>query len=96
MSSTGATRSQTGLGNLVAIGIVLTAAIFVVLALRAAAAAHAEFERQRANVIMSESRALCEKWGLPAGTPRFTECLADVQAVRDHQVERIREDDQPL
>ena len=46
--------------------------------------------------MMSESRALCEKWGLAAGTPRFSECLADIQTVRDRQVERIREDDEPL
>ena len=40
--------------------------------------------------MLSESRALCEKWGLAAGTLRFNECLADIQAVRDRQVERIR------
>jgi len=97
MSSIGETRAQTVLWKLGTIGIVvLAAAIFMVLAWRAAAEARVEFERQRANVIMSESRALCEKWGLAAGTPRFTECLADIQAVRDHEVERIREDDEPL
>jgi hypothetical protein len=46
--------------------------------------------------MLSESRTLCEKWGLAAGTPRFIECLADIQTVRDRQVERIREDDEPL
>jgi hypothetical protein len=33
---------------------------------------------------------------LAAGTLRFDECLADIQIVRDRQVERIREDDEPL
>jgi hypothetical protein len=75
---------------------VLTAAIFMVLAWRAAASARVVFEQQRASEMLSESRALCEKWGLAAGAPRFTECLADIQTVRDRQVERIREDDEPL
>ena len=97
MSGTSETHAQTVVWNLGTISVVvLAAAIFMVLAWRAAAGAGAEFERQRANVMMSESRALCEKWGLAAGTPRFTECLADIQSVRDHQVERIREDDEPL
>jgi hypothetical protein len=97
MSSTRETRAQTVVWNLGTISIVvLAAALFLVLAWRAAAEARVEFERQRANTMMSESRALCEKWGLATGTPRFTECLADIQTVRDHQVERIREDDEPL
>ena len=97
MSSTSETRGQLALWHLATIGIiVLTAAIFMVLAWRAAASARVVFEQQRASEMLSESRALCEKWGLAAGTPRFTECLADIQTVRDRQVERIREDDEPL
>ena len=97
MSSASETRAQIVLWKLATITIVvLTAAIFMLLAWRAAASARVEFERQRAIVMVSESRTLCEKWGLAAGTSRFTECLADIQAVRDHQVERIREDDEPL
>ena len=97
MSSTSETRGQLALWHLATIGIiVLTAAIFMILAWRAAASARVVFEQQRASEMMSESRALCEKWGLAAGTPRFTECLADIQTVRDRQVERIREDDEPL
>ena len=97
MSSTSETRGQVALWHLATIGIiVLTAAIFMVLAWRAAASARMVFEQQRASEMLSESRALCEKWGLAAGSPRFTECLADIQTVRDRQVERIREDDEPL
>jgi hypothetical protein len=66
------------------------------LAWRAAASARAIFEQQRASEMLSESRALREKWGLAAGTLRFNACLADIQTVRDRQVERIREDDEPL
>jgi uncharacterized membrane protein len=97
MSSTSETRGQAALWHLATIGIiVLVGAIFLVLAWRAAAAARVAFEQQRAGEMMFESRALCEKWGLAAGTPRFSECLADIQTVRDRQVERIREDDEPL
>ncbi len=97
MSSTGETRGQVALWHLATIGIiVLVAAIFLVLAWRAAASARVIFEQQRAGEMLSESRALCEKWGLAAGTLRFNECLADIQTVRDRQVERIREDDEPL
>jgi len=97
MSSTSETRAQTVLWHLATISIILmVGAIFLVLAWRAAASAHVAFEQQRASEMMSESRALCEKWGLAAGTPRFIECLADIQTVRDRQVERIREDDEPL
>ena len=97
MSITSETRAQVALWHLATIGIiVLTGAIFMVLAWRAAASARVIFEQQRASEMMAESRTLCEKWGLAAGTPRFTECLADVQTVRDRQVERIREDDEPL
>jgi hypothetical protein len=97
MSITGETRAQVALWQLATIGIiVLAGAIFMVLAWRAAAAARVVFEQQRASEMMSESRALCEKWGVATGTPRFSECLADIQTVRDRQVERIREDDEPL
>lgn len=97
MSSTSETRAQSVLWNLGTIAIVvLLAAIFMVFAWRAAATARADFERHRASEMLAESRTLCEKWGLDAGTPRFIECLADIQAVRDRQVERIREDDEPL
>jgi hypothetical protein len=96
-SSSSETRGQLVLGQLATITIVvLVAAIFMVLAWRAAATAGVEFERQRASIKLSESRALCEKWGLGAGTPRFAECLADIQMVRDHEVERIRQDDEPF
>ncbi|HEX3161798.1 MAG TPA: hypothetical protein VHQ92_04400 [Pseudolabrys sp.] len=97
MSSTSETRGQAALWHLATIGIILlVGAIFLVLAWRAAASARVAFEQQRASEMMSESRALCEKWGLAAGTARFSECLADIQTVRDRQVERIREDDEPL
>ena len=96
MSGASETRTQTILWNLGSItAVILGAAVFMMLAWRAAAASRPDAERHAAEML-SESRALCEKWGLAAGTPPFIECLGDIQAVRDHQVERIRENDQPL
>ncbi len=97
MSSRTETSALAALWNAITFGaIIVLGAMVVLLAWRSAAAMHANFEQQRANEMLSESRALCEKWGLAAGSLRFNECLADIQAVRDHQVERIRQDDEPL
>jgi len=76
--------------------IVLLGLIFMSWAWRTAAAARAEFEQQRDAEMASESRALCEKWGMAAGTPRFTECLADIQTVRDRHAARIANEEEPF
>ncbi len=97
MSSSSETRGQVVMWNLATIIIIaLVGAIFMLLTWRAAAEARADVERQHASEKLSESRALCEKWGLAAGTPRFIECLVDIQTVRDRQAERIRENDAPM
>ena len=94
MSSTTQANSHTGLRNAVKIGtIVLLGAVFMLWAWCSAAAARAELDQQRANEMVSESRALCEKWGVAAGTPTFIECIADIQTVRDRHVQRLIEDD---
>lgn len=95
MSGKTETSGFAALWNAITIGaIIVLGALVVLLAWRSAAAMHARLEQQRASEMLSESRALCEKWGLAAGTLRFTECLADIQTVRDRQVERIRQDDE--
>jgi hypothetical protein len=96
MSSTMQARhSHAGLRKAATIGaIVLLGVVFMLWAWRTAAAARAELDQQRANEMVSESRALCEKWGMAAGTPRFIECLADIQTVRDRHVQRLIEDDE--
>jgi hypothetical protein len=97
MSSRTETSALAALWNVITFGaIIVLGAMVVLLAWRSAAAMHAGIEQQRVNEMLSESRALCEKWGLAAGTLRFSECLADIQTVRDRQVERIRQDDEPL
>ncbi len=102
MSSTDDARHGTiGIRGAASIGIAaLLAVIFlswpVSWAWHTAAAARAELLAQRANDMTSESRALCEKWGMAAGTPAFIRCLADIQTVRDRQEQRIREDEEPF
>jgi len=97
MSNTTETSGHAALWNAIAIGVaIVLGAMVLLLAWRSAAAMRADLEQARASEMLSESRALCEKWGLAAGTLRFTECIADIQTVRDRQVERIREDDEQL
>ncbi len=54
--------------------------------------AHANVDMQRYAEMAAESHALCEKWGVPASSPRYADCLADIQDVRVHQSERIMQD----
>ena len=97
MSDTSETRRGiSGTKVLTIAAIVLLGLIFISWAWRTAAAARADFEQQRNAEMASESRALCEKWGIAAGTPRFEECLADIQTVRDRQAERIANDEEPF
>ena len=97
MSGNSETSSLGALFHAITVGIIVVlGALVVLMAWRSAAATQAYMQEKRASELLSESRALCEKWGLAAGTLRFNECLADIQTVRDRQVERIREDDEPL
>lgn len=92
-TTTEARRGNAGLWKLAYLAIVLLlGAAFLLWAWRAAAGAHAALELQRAGEMTSESRALCEKWGVAAGTPAFAECLADIQTVRDRHKQRLIED----
>ena len=97
MSSNSQTSGLAALFHAITVGIIVVlGALVVLMAWRSAAAMQAGLEQQRAAEMLSESRAICEKWGLGAGTLRFNECLADIQAVRDHEVERIRQNDEPI
>jgi hypothetical protein len=44
--------------------------------------------------LAAEGKAFCEKYGMRAGTQAHTTCVADVQAIRDSQAERINCDHQ--
>ena len=100
-SRTDSRRGAIGIREVISIGAATLLAViclswFLLWAWHAVAAARADMLQQRANKMVSESRALCEKWGMAAGTPTFTQCLADIQTVRDRHEERIREDEEPL
>jgi cell division protein FtsN len=78
-------------------GLVLCAVVLTVvgIALRLAhngAAARALVEQQRSNEIAAESRAVCEKWGMPVGTPAHVQCVDDLHGVRERQTRRIADD----
>ena len=57
-----------------------------------AAGARVALEQQRNIEMASESRTLCEKWGMPAGTKRHEACVGDIEMVRDHHEKRVMED----
>jgi hypothetical protein len=44
--------------------------------------------------LAAENKAFCEKYGMRAGTQAHTSCVADLQAIRDSQAERINRDHQ--
>lgn len=75
---------------------IVLAAVFILWLARTAAGERALLEQQRLNEMAAESRALCEKWGMPAGSPKFAACAADIQAVRDSQLKRMTEDSEPF
>jgi hypothetical protein len=56
------------------------------------AAARAAFEQQRNDEIAIESRAACEKWGIPAGAQKHTDCIADLKVIRERHEKRISDD----
>lgn len=54
--------------------------------------ARAAFEQQRRNEIAEENRAVCERWGQPAGTQTHRACIADLQHIREQHEKRIMAD----
>jgi hypothetical protein len=55
-------------------------------------AARALFEYHRLQDISAESHSYCEKWGMPAGTPRHETCVHDLHAIRANVEKRIADD----
>lgn len=75
---------------------IVLAALFIFWLVRTATGERTLLEQQRLDEMAAESRALCEKWGMPAGSPKFAACAADIQAVRDSQLKRMTEDSEPF
>jgi hypothetical protein len=56
------------------------------------AAVQAALQQARRAEVADESRAICERWGMPAGSPKYAECLADLNSVRQRAEERLTQD----
>jgi hypothetical protein len=50
-------------------------------------------EHARAVEIANESRAFCEKWGMPAGTDQHASCVRDLHEIRAREDRRVGEAD---
>ena len=87
---------RTGFWLIAGPAAVLVFVLFVASAVHTAAARRTGLEQARASEMAAESRALCEKWGIAASTPKHAECLIDIQSVRDRQAQRIAEDIEPM
>ena len=84
-------RADASLWKMLAVGILALLA-FIWWDTYSAAGARAALEHQRNVEMALESRAVCEKWGMPAGTKKYDACVADIDAVRGHHEKRIMED----
>jgi hypothetical protein len=84
-------RADASLWKMLAIGILALLA-FIWWDTYTAAGARAALEHQRNIEMALERRALCVKWGMPAGTKKHDACVADVDAVREHHEKRVMED----
>ena len=63
-------RADAGLWKMLAVGILALLA-FIWWDTYSAAGARAALEHQRNVEMVLESRAVCEKWGIPAGTKKI-------------------------
>lgn len=77
---------------LVAGAIAIPVALFVAWTVHTAAAYRAVIEQDRANEMAAESRALCAKWGVPESSAKYSDCVADIQTIRDRHEHRLTED----
>jgi hypothetical protein len=80
---------------LIILGIVVAiiGAGLVIVDLRGAPIRAAAAQALAAEVA-AESKAFCEKQGMPANTQAHTACVGGLQAVRDSQIERMTRDHQ--
>lgn len=79
-----------GIGTLCVVG-----AIVIAWLAHTAATERLLRERQLLSEMAAESRAMCEKWGMPAGSTKHAECLDDIRKLRDDLGRRIAEEFEP-
>jgi hypothetical protein len=56
------------------------------------AESRAKFESQRILEISAEHNFYCEKWGMGARTPAYSQCILDLQAFRAKVEQRFADD----
>ncbi len=95
MSRINELSGNTGSSKLLSIAVlVLSVLVFIVWLIHIGAEAQAALGQQRSAEMLAESQALCAKWGVQSGSQKQIECLADIQAIRDHHEQRILQDNE--
>jgi hypothetical protein len=79
-------------GTVVLAGVAAIVVAWVLANLPRMSDAAARAAQQRAQEMADQNRALCEKWGLPAGSRRRSECVRDLTDLRS----RDRQDAEEL
>ncbi|HZP70810.1 MAG TPA: hypothetical protein VFB29_12770 [Pseudolabrys sp.] len=76
--------------KVISTGTAIVVALFVIFWLaRTAASERALAEQQRLDEMAAESRAVCAKWGMPFGSPKYAGCAADIETLRAKHERRI-------
>ena len=94
--------SSSETSDIVSFKVIAIGTVFVLFAVCIGWLAHAAAgerlirEQARLNDMADESRALCEKWGMPAGSAKHLACVGDIQTVRERHARRIAEDNEPF
>lgn len=65
--------------------------LFLILNIPAMQAAREQRESDMASDIAAENLEYCTKWGMPAGTARFDDCVRDLVRIRDRAEQRLRD-----
>ena|SRR5215831_8229420 len=65
--------------------------LFLILNVPAMQAAREQREADTAADIAAENLEYCRKWGMPAGTARYDDCVRDLASIRDRVEQRLRD-----
>ena len=92
MPDISATEQQTNIvtWKVISIGTAVVLAVFLVLWLaRTAEGERAFLAQKNLEEMAAENRALCAKWGMPIGSPKYADCAADIEALRASHERRL-------
>jgi hypothetical protein len=77
--------------KVISTGTALVLGLLIVFWLaRTAQGERAAIDQQRADEMAGEIRTICAKWGMPAGSPKYAECAADIDTLRTSHERRIQ------